>query len=104
MIARRVVHTYGQVSYPLQKGETVAAVPTEETFKMLVEYRPTGYTMAISTSTIEGGISFSASELTVAPPVGGCFTGAMYGVYSFGNGEPVLGPADFTEMKTWQTT
>jgi hypothetical protein len=33
--------------------------------------------------------------LTQKPPVGGSFTGAMFGLYSQGNLEPNLSPADF---------
>lgn len=40
-----------------------------------------------------------AEDLVVAPPVGGAFTGVMFGVYAFGKGEPVLDPADFTSIK-----
>lgn len=43
--------------------------------------------------------SFSAEDLTVMPPVGGAFTGVMFGVYAFGRGEPVLDPADFTDIR-----
>lgn len=41
-----------------------------------------------------------ADDLTIIPPVGGAFTGTMFGIYAFGNGEPVLDPADFTDIKT----
>jgi hypothetical protein len=34
------------------------------------------------------------------PPVGGCFTGVMFGIYSFGRNQPVLDPADFLEIST----
>ncbi|KAJ4352094.1 uncharacterized protein N0V89_007440 [Didymosphaeria variabile] len=42
--------------------------------------------------------TFTAEELAVTPPVGMSFTGTMLGVYSFGNSEPVLEPADFTDI------
>lgn len=44
-------------------------------------------------------VSCSAEDLTVMPPVGGAFTGVMFGVYAFGRGEPVLDPADFTDIR-----
>ena len=44
-------------------------------------------------------VSCSAKDLTIAPPVGGAFTGVMFGVYAFGRGEPVLDPADFTNIR-----
>lgn len=43
--------------------------------------------------------SCSAEELTIMPPIGGSFTGVMFGVYSFGRGEPVLDPADFSDIR-----
>ena len=33
-----------------------------------------------------------------SPPVGGAFTGAMFGIYSFGALEPCLDPADFSQI------
>ncbi len=50
-------------------------------------------------STIASGSTFLGGcevwPKTVNPPLGDCFAGAMYGIYSFGKGEPVLDPADF---------
>ncbi|PSR87392.1 beta-xylosidase [Coniella lustricola] len=43
--------------------------------------------------------TYLAEELTLAPPLGGAFTGVMYGVYAFGKGEPVLDPADFSDIR-----
>lgn len=40
-----------------------------------------------------------AEDLTVLPPVGGAFAGVMFGVYAFGNGGPVLDPADFRDIQ-----
>jgi len=38
------------------------------------------------------------STLITSPPVGGAFTGMMFGLYAFGNnnGEPCLDPADYS--------
>lgn len=44
-------------------------------------------------------VSCSAGDLTIMPPVGGAFTGVMFGVYAFGRGEPVLDPADFSNIR-----
>uniref|UniRef100_A0A0D2XJI8 Beta-xylosidase C-terminal Concanavalin A-like domain-containing protein n=1 Tax=Fusarium oxysporum (strain Fo5176) TaxID=660025 RepID=A0A0D2XJI8_FUSOF len=41
-----------------------------------------------------------ASALTVMPPHGGCFAGTMFGIYSYGKNQPVLDPADFSEIST----
>lgn len=42
--------------------------------------------------------TFTSEELAITPPVGMSFTGAMFGVYAFGNWEPVLEPADFSDI------
>jgi hypothetical protein len=39
------------------------------------------------------------SQLITSPPVGGAFTGMMFGLYAFGNGEPCLDPADFWDVE-----
>jgi hypothetical protein len=36
------------------------------------------------------------SALIKSPLVGGAFTGMMFGLYAFGNGEPCLDHADFS--------
>lgn len=41
---------------------------------------------------------FMSKALAVMPTVGASFTGTMFGVYAFGNGEPVLDPADFSRL------
>lgn len=46
-------------------------------------------------------VSCSAEDLTIMPPVGGAFTGVMFGVYAFGRGEPVLDPADFNDVRVF---
>lgn len=40
----------------------------------------------------------TVKDLTVSPPVGAPFTGVMFGVFASGAGEPVLDPADFTDI------
>lgn len=47
----------------------------------------------------ETQVSCSAEDLTTMPPVGGAFTGVMFGIYAFGRGEPLLDPADFTKIR-----
>lgn len=56
------------------------------------------YVLRASIGEFEHDFVVPAEKLTVAPPVGGTFAGVMYGVYSFGNGEPVLDPADFRDI------
>lgn len=40
----------------------------------------------------------TSEALAVTPPVGMSFTGMMFGVYASGNWEPVLKPADFSDI------
>lgn len=68
-----------------------------------IEARPVYYSLsAIETESGRkdtiGTLLAPVEKLTVAPPVGGCFTGVMFGVYSFGRGQPVLDPADFWDI------
>jgi hypothetical protein len=58
----------------------------------------TGYNIKIWAAKLYHSSFVAAEDLTVAPPVGGAFAGVMYGVYSFGKGEPVLDPADFRDI------
>ncbi|OAG02366.1 Arabinanase/levansucrase/invertase [Paraphaeosphaeria sporulosa] len=48
--------------------------------------------------------TFTSKELAITPPVGMSFTGAMFGLYAFGNWEPVLVPADFSDIHVTETT
>lgn len=56
------------------------------------------YELVIRQGDLQHSLACRAEDLTVMPPVGGAFTGVMYGVYSFGKGEPVLDPADFNAI------
>lgn len=62
------------------------------------EATPTTYTLKISQCSSEWSFSFNTEDLCIMPAVGGAFTGTMFGVYSFGAWEPVLDPADFTNI------
>ncbi|KAH8682430.1 glycosyl hydrolase [Xylariales sp. PMI_506] len=63
-----------------------------------IETQPTTYTLSISAGDKTHEFSFPTAHLTVMPPVGGAFCGVMFGLYSFGKGEPVLDPADFSNI------
>lgn len=69
-----------------------------ERFEFEIHATPTSYELSISVGDNSVPVKVLAKELTVAPPVGGAFTGVMFGVYSFGRGEPVLDPADFVAI------
>lgn len=71
--------------------------------RFTIEARPIDYSISVmetesGANEIIGAMLTPVEKLTVAPPVGGCFTGVMFGVYSFGKGQPVLDPADFSDI------
>ncbi|KAF4551803.1 Hypothetical protein D9617_12g036930 [Elsinoe fawcettii] len=64
-----------------------------------IEASPAGYVLSCHAA----GASLhnekvDASSLAVMPPIGGAFCGTMFGIYSIGKGEPVLDPADFSDI------
>lgn len=84
----------------LDISDSMATAPTVPVkFTLVCE----GSTYTLGFDQGQGGrqthVSCSAEDLTIMPPVGGAFTGVMFGVYVFGQGEPVLDPADFTGIR-----
>ncbi|RKL21598.1 hypothetical protein BFJ68_g1910 [Fusarium oxysporum] len=62
---------------------------------------PTKYELSLKDGGKESEVyTVDASALTVMPPHGGCFAGTMFGIYSYGKNQPVLDPADFSEIST----
>lgn len=66
---------------------------------LAVECFETGYRLSLQSGTAVASFEIHVEDLTVMPPVGGAFTGVMYGLYAMGNGEPALDPADFIGLK-----
>jgi hypothetical protein len=77
-------------------GGEVADVP--ETTELKIEARPTEYILSLGSDNLKEQFSVPATNLTVTPPIGGAFCGTMFGLYSFGKGEPVLDAADFSDI------
>ncbi|KAI0160635.1 glycoside hydrolase family 43 protein [Xylariaceae sp. FL1272] len=74
-------------------------ISPEQAITMQIHVNPDkSYGMVVSTGDFWDGIGVDSSDLTVMPPIGGAFCGAMFGIYSFGQGEPVLDPADFCDI------
>ncbi|KAJ9130888.1 Arabinanase/levansucrase/invertase [Coniochaeta hoffmannii] len=73
--------------------------PDDGEVELSVSCLETGYNIKIWAGQLFHSSYVAAEDLTVAPPVGGTFAGVMYGVYSFGKGEPVLDPADFRDIR-----
>ncbi|KAI3324801.1 glycoside hydrolase family 43 protein [Xylariaceae sp. AK1471] len=90
------------LSYPslelLVEGDTVQEILPGDTIRMRVEATPSNYSLSYKLRGFGQICYIQAKNLTVMPPVGGAFCGAMFGVYSFGRGEPVLDPADFSDF------
>ncbi|EMT66530.1 Putative beta-xylosidase [Fusarium odoratissimum] len=69
--------------------------------KFSIRAYPTKYELSLKAGGKESEVyTVDASALTVMPPHGGCFAGTMFGIYSYGKNQPVLDPADFSEIST----
>ena len=73
-------------------------LPDTEDVGLWVEADDTYYQLFIKCGGCSYNFAVDVEALTIMPPVGGAFTGVMYGIYSFGKGEPVLDPADFIDI------
>ncbi|KAF2015637.1 glycoside hydrolase family 43 protein [Aaosphaeria arxii CBS 175.79] len=82
----------------LHDSDETSALGNADEVTITAKASPTKYILTIAFNNITKDIEFDAEKLTVAPPVGGAFTGTMWGIYSFGQWEPVLDPADFSDI------
>ncbi|KAF4466299.1 xylosidase arabinosidase [Fusarium albosuccineum] len=80
--------------------ETAYIEPGLDTVEFVIRAYSSSYHVSVEMGGMTTTFDVMARDMTVAPPVGGCFTGVMFGIYSFGKGEPVLDPADFSEIST----
>ncbi|KAI1282832.1 glycoside hydrolase family 43 protein [Xylaria sp. FL0933] len=80
------------------KGNTVPKALSGQTIQLRISARQTEYSLSFQVPTHGLHFHVKSRDLTIMPPVGGVFCGAMFGVYSFGRGEPVLDPADFFDI------
>jgi hypothetical protein len=90
-----------QELYPLLESQTLNTtpeMPKDQPVELLVNITPGSYVLSLSCGPTNATFTFKTQDLTVMPPVGGVFTGALYGIYAFGKGEPVLDPSDFTNI------
>ncbi|KAM0551307.1 hypothetical protein ACHAPJ_008411 [Fusarium lateritium] len=72
-----------------------------DSVELVIRAHPTKYELSLQAEGKKSDVfTVEPSALTVMPPFGGCFTGVMFGIYSFGKNQPVLDPADFTEIST----
>jgi hypothetical protein len=92
-------------NYPLISADAAALGELDDngeldTVQLAIRSTPETYTLSVSGATRKASFMVRADALTVMPLVGGAFAGVMFGLYSFGAGEPVLDPADFTGLQT----
>ncbi|KAJ4299801.1 hypothetical protein N0V90_005047 [Kalmusia sp. IMI 367209] len=100
IVCRKPEGQAGQVKvFPLVKEGAARSVAENSRVTLCAEASNGSYNLYVKHSDEVESFTFKSSELTVMPPVGGAFTGTMYGVYSFGNWEPVLDPADFSDIQ-----
>lgn len=76
-------------------GELLAQGPLD----LVLHCKGAEYALGVRQGASEIHGTFRAEDLTVLPPVGGAFAGVMFGVYAVGQGEPVLDPADFSNIR-----
>jgi hypothetical protein len=91
-----------QVTYPLLESGAVLSDGVDVHFT--IETTSTSYTLTLAAGEVTAKVSFAAETLTINPPVGCAFCGAMYGLYSTGKSEPVLEPADFWDVEIRETS
>ncbi len=104
IVCRTPTSTAGKIKamFPLIQGETSSG--TASTFNdsspvtISAKASPTTYTLVLSQREVISKVTFNADQLTVNPLAGAAFTGVMFGIYSFGDWEPVLDPADFSNI------
>ncbi|RYP79778.1 hypothetical protein DL769_002800 [Monosporascus sp. CRB-8-3] len=84
-------------------SQEAAAAVAADTAALSVEAYPASYRLKVAFGGEERSFDVAAQMLTVMPPVGSAFCGAMFGIYSFGEWEPVLDPADFSDIRIRET-
>lgn len=99
VIAREPTGKSGELktSYPLLDSGVTFGV--NEAVQLTICAAPENYKLTLSVGEVSASVSFAAETLTISPPVGGAFTGAMFGIYAFGKSEPVLDPSDFWDIE-----
>ncbi|KAI1132767.1 glycoside hydrolase family 43 protein [Nemania abortiva] len=99
--------TYGLTLSERSNGEQALAMvsraPTGKPGEMTIETSPTTYSLSFKVENYSSTYHFESKDLTIMPPIGGAFCGVMFGIYSFGQGEPVLDPADFFDLVIRET-
>lgn len=92
-----------RVTYPFlspqDAPEEVSCLLAQGPFELELHCRGKEYTLGVKQGSEQSYGTCAAADLTTMPAHGGAFAGVLFGVYSFGRGEPVLDAADFSEIK-----
>ncbi|KFY10954.1 hypothetical protein V492_04772 [Pseudogymnoascus sp. VKM F-4246] len=86
------VGIFTESTYPLGPEGQVTLAIQGDGLEYTLSYNEEGNDNSKSLAPVQSKL------LTRSPPIGGAFTGVMFGVYSFGKMEPVLDPADFSKI------
>ncbi|KAH6854049.1 glycosyl hydrolase [Chaetomium sp. MPI-CAGE-AT-0009] len=99
VVARQPTGKNGElkVSYPLLDSG-VALEDHDGAVRLTIDTTPNDYNLTLAVGVVSARVSFAAEVLTINPPVGGTFTGTMFGIYACGKSEPVLDPSDFSQI------
>ncbi|KAI1338290.1 glycosyl hydrolase [Xylariaceae sp. FL0016] len=71
---------------------------SDESARLQIAAQPNTYRMSLKYGSNESICEVNIQDMTTMPPVGAAFCGMMFGIYAFGNMEPVLDPADFFDI------
>ena len=101
VVCRKPTGAVGKLvtTYPaITNTSTTQSFDASAQSQLSAQATPTTYILKLSQGSSEWSFSFNVEDLCIMPPVGGAFTGAMFGIYSFGPWEPVLDAADFKDI------
>lgn len=82
----------------MHPGKVQEVLDAERPIDLMLRCSGAEYELVIRQGELKHSLTCQCEDLTVMPPIGGAFTGVMFGLYSFGQGEPVLDPADFNNI------
>lgn len=92
-----------QITYPFlspqETPEEVSCLLAQAPFDLELHCRGKQYTLGVKQGSEQAYATLAAPDLITMPVHGAAFAGVLFGMYSFGKGEPVLSPADFTEIR-----
>lgn len=106
VVIRKPMGSAGAFStqYPLLHRNEPNTLKKDEAVALCAEAWNGAYKLYLKHNAGIESFTLTSEELAVSPPVGGAFTGTTFGLYAFGNWEPVLDPADFSSLHVREGT